>query len=281
MDGERFDHLTKARAPTDTRRRLLRLLAVLPIGAALLARIGAEIASADPGDPEHGSSHRRHRRKARHDPGKDKKHRKGKRKGKRKEKKSTGSAPSAPAQLPPTLPPTRKVVTQTFTNASPIAIPTVGPANPYPSTLAVSGLPNGTITTIKVLLTGYSHTFPDDVDILLVAPTGTDALIMSDVGGDTNVNAIDLVLDDAATAPLPNFNFSLSSGSFQPANYRGNDQDVDTFPAPAPAATGTPLRTFAGQNPNGTWQLFVRDDLLGDVGSLASWGLEITAEVDA
>src|SRR5215470_10416721 len=50
----------------------------------------------------------------------------------------------------------------TFTNASTIVIPTVGPAMPYPSTIAVSGL-TGTISKVTVQLNGFAHGFPDDV----------------------------------------------------------------------------------------------------------------------
>ena len=43
----------------------------------------------------------------------------------------------------------------------------------------------------------------------------------------------------------------------------------------------TTLVFFNGQNPNGTWQLFIQDDTGGDTGSLAGgWALEVTAQVE-
>src|SRR4051812_34105625 len=67
-----------------------------------------------------------------------------------------------------------------FTNSTPITINDNTTANPYPSTIAVSGL-SGTIPTtpgsVKVTINGFSHTFPDDVAMLLVGPTGAALLI--------------------------------------------------------------------------------------------------------
>src|SRR5215207_5696372 len=91
MDSRRFDALAKSLAGTDTRRRIVRLLAVLPLGVTLTSVFGdGPDATAkkkkQQTDDDHGSSHRRHRRKAkhRHQTGNNKEHRKGKRKGKRK-----------------------------------------------------------------------------------------------------------------------------------------------------------------------------------------------------
>jgi hypothetical protein len=85
MDSDRFDRLAKTLAAAGTRRGLVRLLAALPLGVTLtsILRDGPD-ATAE--DDDHGSSHRRHRRKAkhRHQTGNDKEQRKGKRKGKRK-----------------------------------------------------------------------------------------------------------------------------------------------------------------------------------------------------
>src|SRR6185369_17236005 len=44
-------------------------------------------------------------------------------------------------------------------------------ATPYPSTLNVTGV-TGNIVRMTVTLTNLSHGFPDDIDILLVGPTG-------------------------------------------------------------------------------------------------------------
>ena len=91
----------------------------------------------------------------------------------------------------------------TFSNPASITINDASPATPYPSNIAVSGL-SGTILKVTVTLNGVSHTFPDDIDVLLVGPGG-NLIVMSDVGGSTAVAApgVNLTLDDAAGAGLP------------------------------------------------------------------------------
>ena len=57
-----------------------------------------------------------------------------------------------------------------------------GAATPYPSRITVSGA--GTATTlVTVQLGSVSHQVPVDFDIMLVAPTGQNLMLMSDVGG--------------------------------------------------------------------------------------------------
>ncbi len=55
-----------------------------------------------------------------------------------------------------------------------------GPAAPYPATLAIAGM-TGSITKLAVRLNGLSHTFPGDLDVLLVGPGGQHAMVLSDV----------------------------------------------------------------------------------------------------
>ena len=85
MDASRFDTLVKSFVTTGTRRALLRLLAPLPLAVGLAALLG-DGPEATAQDDDQGSSHRRHRRKARHrhQTGDDKENRKGKLKKKRR-----------------------------------------------------------------------------------------------------------------------------------------------------------------------------------------------------
>src|SRR5205085_12090400 len=60
-------------------------------------------------------------------------------------------------------------------------------ATPYPSTVDVTGYPDP-IKSLTVDLTGVQHTFPDDIDILLVGPGGQQVTLMSDAGSDFDIN---------------------------------------------------------------------------------------------
>ncbi len=157
-----------------------------------------------------------------------------------------------------------------FYSKAGITIADAAPASPYPSTIAVSGLV-GTVTDVDVTFR-LTHTFPDDVDVLLVAPGGRNAVVMSDAGGANGVSDVGLYLDDDSGGPLPD-SAALSTTVYQPADYA----PADAFPAPAPAPSGaTALSTFDGIDPNGTWSLFVVDDSPTDSGSSTQWGLAIT-----
>lgn len=166
---------------------------------------------------------------------------------------------------------TQGVGATTISNIGSITINDNTIATPYPSNINVSGL-TGTITDLNVTISGLTHTFPADIDMLLVGPGGQKIIFMSDVGGATPVSNITLTLDDEAGLLLPVT--PLSTGTFRPNNV-GNG---DTFPAPAPAGPyGALLSDFDGTNPNGTWSLYVLDDFAIDIGTIANgWSLDIS-----
>jgi hypothetical protein len=154
------------------------------------------------------------------------------------------------------------------------------PATPYPSQIVVSGL-GSTITDVNLQLRGFSQTLcPDDVDVLLVGPSGANAIVMADVGGCDNpdfaVRNKTLILDDQAVNPLPD-HASIKGRTFQPTDYDTSIGDIDAFPAPAPAPSGgSALSAFNGTDPNGTWSLYVVDDgPAGGAGQLRGWALQI------
>jgi subtilisin-like proprotein convertase family protein len=170
----------------------------------------------------------------------------------------------------------------TFSSFDLISIPasgTMGIANSYPSTIDVSGL-TGTIADVNVTISGLSHTAPDNIDILLVAPGGLKIVLMSDAGGPHNVTNINLTFDDQAGSSLPNGS-ALATGSFEPANYTGNGGPNDNFPAPVPSGPyGSFLSDFDGSDPNGIWRLFVIDDQNMNAGEIANgWRLDIATAV--
>jgi subtilisin-like proprotein convertase family protein len=124
-----------------------------------------------------------------------------------------------------------------------------------------------------VSLTGISHTYPDDLDVLLVGPAGQKVLLMSDAGGGTDINNATLTFDDAAASTLPDAS-AIVSGTYKPTDFGTGD----IFPSPAPGGPyGTTLSAFNGLNPNGTWSLYVLDDAASDSGGIAGgWSLKFT-----
>lgn len=180
---------------------------------------------------------------------------------------------------------TFKTVPRSFANDGFIALPETSAANPYPATINVAGF-RGTprIADVNLTLSGFSHDEPSDIDVLLVAPSGRQALVMAGVGNpdeNDDVVFITLTLDDEAAAPLPE-NERLESGTFRPFD-SGDPGPLGLidFPDPAPDLSGdVALATFDGGNPNGQWQLFVINDDPGDLGEFATgWTLEIAAKV--
>ncbi len=163
---------------------------------------------------------------------------------------------------------------QSFSNSAAITINDNGVATPYPSSILVSDVTAYARVTLD--LTGLSHTFPDDIDVIAVAPTGEAAYVLSDNGSGVDVSGADLKFDDLAIAPLTTA--PIVSGSWLPSNL---DTTTDVFPAGAPA--GPYDATFAnlsalGATANGSWSLFVRDDVGTDVGTI-SGGWTLTFEL--
>jgi subtilisin-like proprotein convertase family protein len=164
-----------------------------------------------------------------------------------------------------------------FSNTASIAIPatgTSGIANPYPSPISVSGL-SGTITDVNVTLTGYSHSFPNDVDVLLAGPGNQTVVLMADTcGGSPGVLSRTFVFDQSATGVLPNTPALCTSGIWRPTIGIGG---AFNGIGPAPAGPyGTTLNVFNGTSANGTWNLWVFDDAGGDVGSISGgWSLDV------
>jgi hypothetical protein len=183
-----------------------------------------------------------------------------------------------------------KTIKKTFASGDGIAIPAqgadddFGPADTYPSSIDVTGFKKARITDLNLTLRGFSHGFPGDVQVLLVAPGGRNAVVMGDVSTQLPADPVanlTITLDDEAATPLPEDEL-VTSGSFRPFDGEGPGITgvLTEFPAPAPLPSGkNALSTFDGINPNGQWQLFVLDDDFADVGSLADgWELEITAK---
>jgi hypothetical protein len=178
-----------------------------------------------------------------------------------------------------------RIITREFSNHNEILIPeghppfgttTVGPAAPYPSKISPSFPRGSKVRDVNVVLWDFGFDdVPDDVDVLLVH-RGANRTIMSDVGGDNDVENINIKLDDEATAFLTDAG-TLTGGRFKPTNMEGSDN----FPDPAPPdSSRTRLSGFDGLLANGRWKLFVVDDKSADYGEIeAGWSVRVQVAV--
>lgn len=176
--------------------------------------------------------------------------------------------------------PAGAAVTTTVTSTTKIAIPDSGNANPFPSTINVSGL-IGTVSGLTVELTTVDHTCAKDLDVLLVGPDGTKTTLLSDVGevgvniGGCNDLKKTVVVSDSG-AP---FGTSVPDGN--PITVRPSDNDAfphqgDSWSGVGDEFAANNLASFNGKVPNGAWKLYVVDDAGSDSGSINGWKLNIT-----
>jgi uncharacterized repeat protein (TIGR01451 family) len=120
--------------------------------------------------------------------------------------------------------------------------------------LPISGV-TGTVADLNVRVS-LSHSWDDDLVLLLISPAGT-VVTLSNRHGSDNDNYVNTVFDDeAATA--------ISAG----------------YPAAWPPFTGSfkpdsPLSAVRGETINGTWKLKVVDVSQDDTGTVTAFGLDV------
>lgn len=160
---------------------------------------------------------------------------------------------------------------QTFSNTAAVNIVDLGAASPYPSPITVSGVV-GTIERVSVSISGFSHTYPGDVSMVLVAPSGQGVALMGSCGGATDAVNAAITFSDSASALLP---AQIVSGTYLPSNCYGT-----VVPPPAPQSGNfADLAVLQGQNPNGVWKLYVADNAAGDAGQIAGgWSITFSTQ---
>ena len=179
----------------------------------------------------------------------------------------------------------RSAAPVTFTNPAAIDILDGAfvpfPASVYPSNITVNGITTAAANyKITMTINGFSHTFPSDVNFLLVGPNGQKFEPMSNRGSGFPVSNITFTLDDDAPTAL---SFTqLQSGTFRPSVARV----LSNFPPPAPVrpyglaspqGRDTFASSFGSSDPNGTWSLYITDSFPDDTGSISGgWSLTIT-----
>ncbi len=110
-------------------------------------------------------------------------------------------------------------VTYTFSNPTPLTVPSTGPTSPYGTTITVSGV-RGTVTNVAVTVKDVSHGDPGQLRLILVGPTGQTAALLEGTG-------VGEFLPQPAASHSDLAFSSRSSLSF-----------TSTYPAPGPLQAG-------------------------------------------
>jgi len=148
------------------------------------------------------------------------------------------------------------------------------PATQYPSEINISTA-NTSINSISIIVS-LTHDRIQDLDLLLVGPTGIKVMLMSDCLGNTSLSGEALSFNHTSSTPVPTSTVPPPGVAMHPTD---NDPggDSDAFYSPAPGGPyGSDLAAFLGSNPNGTWRLYAYDDTLngtatGEVGGWQVW----------
>ncbi|MES2933900.1 MAG: InlB B-repeat-containing protein [Pseudomonadota bacterium] len=111
-------------------------------------------------------------------------------------------------------------------------------------------------TTDGSTAVGIDHTYVGDLRITLRSPTGTEVVVINQIGT-FGKNFCQIVLDDFSAGPsIQDANAAAApfSGSWKPSGL---------------------LSAFVGEFANGTWTLLAQDIYPGDTGSLRAWTINI------
>jgi subtilisin-like proprotein convertase family protein len=152
-----------------------------------------------------------------------------------------------------------------------------GPAAVYPLTFDLSAIPAGVKVSDVQLILLLSHTFPDDLNVVLQAPNGNSVLVMANAGGSLDITNVTLAFTDSASASLPD-NTQIAIGTYKPTAYN-TSAEVPGVVAPGPPPPyGATFDTLYGQDVRGIWKLWIYDDADLDGGSIRGVNLRVKAQ---
>ncbi len=153
-----------------------------------------------------------------------------------------------------------------YNNPTDLAIPD-SPGVAVNSAIVVAGGP-ASITDVNVCV-AITHTFDADLDFVLEGPNGVVQHLSSDNGGsgDNYGNSLTGTYFDQQAATAITAGAAPFTGRFQP------EIIALTMTAPSPNATAGNFDRYNGISANGTWRLWLRDDLGADIGILRHWSL--------
>ena len=189
----------------------------------------------------------------------------------------TADAPALAARAKAKRAGETRVITRTFSNTDEIEIPELGPIDPSSIPVDWPMLRSPRIEEIEVILHEPLFEHPDHIDMVLVAPSGVAAVLMSDAGGHQPLELDALRFDPHAPRPLPDDDtpiFDEEIPTIRPSHY----EPGDLYPG-IEIEQVADLAAFAGANPTGVWHLMtVSDTDTGHDGEIEDgWSLRITA----
>jgi hypothetical protein len=123
---------------------------------------------------------------------------------------------------------------------------------------------------MTLIMSKFSHDRVQDVNALLVGPSGQGLVVMSHVsGGGRSATNVTVFLIDSAAFALPS-NFELWSEPLRPTAFL---PEV-VFPGLPQGVVYSPglFSMFRGQSANGKWSLYAYDDALGAGGVIQGDG---------
>lgn len=139
--------------------------------------------------------------------------------------------------------------TQTFSNATPVAIPDNNAAGVASSI----NVPANFVAADVNVTVNITHTYDSDLVIKLIGPDNVTTVLLANHRGDAGDNFSGTTFDSQAATPI-GAGTAPFGGSYQPE---------------------LSLNTFNNASVNGTWKLFVADTSLADTGTLNSWSLAL------
>lgn len=161
-------------------------------------------------------------------------------------------------------------------NGTDIALGTpTGPGSVYPSTVDISAPATSAVNDLSVFIS-MTHENMDDVDLMLVSPSGKAVTLISDAGGD---NPFEGNLYIYPSGSRFDDSGSINPGGYYsyggPTDWDTTSGDSDAFPAPAPSVAPDNFASLYGTQANGTWSLYAVDDHDGSVGTIYDWSLYV------
>jgi cysteine-rich repeat protein len=122
----------------------------------------------------------------------------------------------------------------------------------------VNVVDNRSVQRVMVQVGNLTHTFDSDLEITLISPANTEALLFDNHGSNGD-NLIDTIFDDSCIAANGSIasGFEPFTGCFSPSN---------------------PLSVFNNQSANGQWKLKIADLVNFDTGTLNAWTLNLCVQ---